>query len=114
MGGQPTDLGIEFREFARVSSFQLTDGVAAFEQIGQSLECRQLPFAQDGHSNPMLRSELSKRLGLLQQLQHTLGFEVRGVSLFHTTILPKSGHLTVQISGSTITHRRALERVYAE
>jgi hypothetical protein len=38
--------------------------------------------------------------GLLQQLQNDLGFEGGSVRLFHMSILPNPGPLTVQILGS--------------
>ena len=102
MGRQTTDFGIELRQFAFVGSFQFGDRVTALEQIGQPLESCELPFAQDGHSNSMLRSQLSEGFGFLQQLQNDLGFEAGSVRLFHTTILPNPGRLGVQIIGSTI------------
>ena len=45
----------------------------------------------------MLGGELADGLGLLQQLQHDLGFEGGTVNLFHVPIVPNPSPLTVQI-----------------
>lgn len=106
MGGQAPNLGIQLRQLLFMGGFERRDRVPLLKHIGQPGDGGQFPLPQHRRCHPMLGRELIEGLGFLQQLQHDLGLETRGVRLFHNPIVRNPGHWCVSILGSTIHIRR--------
>lgn len=83
LGGQTTDLGIQFINLLSMSGLERNNIVTSLKNGRQPFEGLGAPLTQDIGMHTLFGTDLSKCLFFFEQVECDLGFEGGRVNLFH-------------------------------